>query len=142
MGFRFRRSFRLMPGVRINLSKSGVSTSIGGRGAWFTVGPRGARTTVGIPGTGLSYTSQSAWRKRARVDPAHVDAPSVPVPSSAPPAYDPPVTHSTVAEPQPDHGTDWEAPTFATSDDRHVVVIVLTIVAVIAVGVVLWAAFA
>jgi uncharacterized protein DUF4236 len=38
MGFRFRRSFRLMPGIRMNVSKSGVSTSFGSRGAWFTVG--------------------------------------------------------------------------------------------------------
>ena len=60
MGFRFRRSFRLMPGIRINLSKSGVSTSLGTRGAWFTIGPRGTRATVGIPGTGISYTEQSS----------------------------------------------------------------------------------
>jgi hypothetical protein len=60
MGFRFRRSFRVFPGLKVNLSKSGVSTSIGTRGAWFTIGPRGTRTTVGIPGTGLSYTEQSS----------------------------------------------------------------------------------
>lgn len=58
MGFRFRRSFRVFPGLRLNLSKSGVSTSIGDRGAWFTVGPRGTRATVGLPGSGLSYTEQ------------------------------------------------------------------------------------
>jgi len=60
MGFRFQRRFRILPGLRINLSKSGVSASVGTRGAWFTVGPRGTRTTVGIPGTGLSYTQQSS----------------------------------------------------------------------------------
>jgi hypothetical protein len=57
MGFRFQRRVRLLPGVRINLSKSGVSTSIGGRGAWLTFGRRGTRATVGLPGTGLSYTT-------------------------------------------------------------------------------------
>jgi Protein of unknown function (DUF4236) len=56
--FRFRRSFRLLPGVRVNFSKSGVSTSVGRRGLWFTIGPRGTRETIGIPGTGLSYTEQ------------------------------------------------------------------------------------
>jgi hypothetical protein len=56
VGFRFHRSIRLLPGVRLNLSKSGVSTSIGTRGAWLTFGERGTRTTVGIPGTGISYT--------------------------------------------------------------------------------------
>jgi Protein of unknown function (DUF4236) len=59
MGFRFRRSFKVAPGFRLNFSKSGVSTSVGRRGLWFTIGPRGTRTTVGIPGTGLSYTDQS-----------------------------------------------------------------------------------
>jgi Protein of unknown function (DUF4236) len=34
MGFlRFRRSIKLFPGVKINLSKTGVSTSIGRPGA-------------------------------------------------------------------------------------------------------------
>ena len=62
MGFRFQRRIRIGPGLRINLSKSGVSTSVGGRGGWFTFGPRGTRTTVGLPGTGLSYTEQSKSR--------------------------------------------------------------------------------
>jgi hypothetical protein len=56
MGFRFHRSIRLLPGVRLNLSKSGISTSIGTRGAWLTFGKRGTRATVGISGTGISYT--------------------------------------------------------------------------------------
>jgi hypothetical protein len=63
MGFlRFRRTFRIAPGLRLNLSKSGVSASVGRRGLWFTVGPRGTRETVGIPGTGLSYTDQQSIR--------------------------------------------------------------------------------
>ena len=56
MGFRFHRSVRILPGVRLNFSKSGVSTSIGTRGAWLTFGRKGTRTTVGLPGTGISYT--------------------------------------------------------------------------------------
>jgi hypothetical protein len=68
MGFRFRRSFRVMPGWRVNLSKSGVSSSFGSRGAWVTVGPRGTRTTLGIPGTGLSYTTTQSSQHRSRLD--------------------------------------------------------------------------
>jgi Protein of unknown function (DUF4236) len=34
MGFRFRRSFKIAPGFRLNLSKSGVSASVGRRGLW------------------------------------------------------------------------------------------------------------
>ena len=56
MGFRFRKQFTIFPGVKINLSKSGVSTSLGGHGATVNVGSSGKRTmTLGIPGTGLSY---------------------------------------------------------------------------------------
>ena len=33
MGFRFRRTIRIGPFLRINLSKSGVSESVGHRGA-------------------------------------------------------------------------------------------------------------
>jgi hypothetical protein len=62
MGFRFQRRIRILPGFRVNISKSGVSESIGRRGAWFTIGPRGTRSTVGLPGSGLSYTSQSSAR--------------------------------------------------------------------------------
>lgn len=57
MGFRFRRSVRVLPGVRLNFSTRGVSTSIGGRGATLNIGRKGARATIGIPGTGLSYTT-------------------------------------------------------------------------------------
>ena len=55
MGFRFRRSLRL-PGVRLNIGKRGVSTSIGGRGAQLTLDHGQVRETVGMPGSGLSYT--------------------------------------------------------------------------------------
>jgi hypothetical protein len=56
MGFRFRRSIRILPGLRLNIGKRGVSTSIGGRGAHITIGHGKVRETVGLPGTGLSYT--------------------------------------------------------------------------------------
>ena len=58
MGLRFRKIFSVIPGVRLNVSKSGVSTSLGGHGATVNVGTNGKRTvTVGIPGTGLSYNA-------------------------------------------------------------------------------------
>jgi Protein of unknown function (DUF4236) len=81
MGFRFSRRIRILPGVRLNLSKSGVSTSIGGRGAWLTFGKRGTRATVGLPGTGLSYSTTVAGRQSKAPSAA---APPDPV-SEAPP---------------------------------------------------------
>ena len=65
MPFRFRRSIRIAPGIRLNLGKSGVSTSVGERGAHVTLGHGHTRTTVGLPGTGLSYTPR---RRRAGDD--------------------------------------------------------------------------
>lgn len=55
MGFRFRRSVKIAPGIRWNFSKTGTSWSVGGRG--FTTNFRKGRITrtVGIPGTGVSF---------------------------------------------------------------------------------------
>lgn len=58
MGFRFKKVIKIMPGVKLNISKSGISTSLGGRGATVNLGRNGVRGTVGIPGSGLSYSKQ------------------------------------------------------------------------------------
>lgn len=57
MGFRFYRRIQILPGLRLNISKSGVSTSVGTRGLWLTTGHGRRRATIGLPGTGLSYTA-------------------------------------------------------------------------------------
>ncbi len=59
MGFRFRKSFKVFPGVKVNLSTKGVSTSVGVKGASVNLSSRGVRTTVGIPGTGVSWSGTS-----------------------------------------------------------------------------------
>ena len=65
MGYvRLWRHKQLVPGVRLNVSKSGPSLSFGPRGMHYTVGRRGRRVTAGIPGTGVYYTSYS--RSHAR----------------------------------------------------------------------------
>lgn len=54
MGWRFRKSIKIAPGIKINLGKKGISSvSFGGRGAHINVGKRGTNLTTGIPGTGL-----------------------------------------------------------------------------------------
>ena len=58
MGLRFRKTISVLPGVRLNISKSGVSASVGPRGLTLNLGRRGARGTVGLPGTGLSYSEK------------------------------------------------------------------------------------
>lgn len=60
MGFRFRKSINLGGGFRINLSKSGVGYSWGAKGFRITKTARGTvRGTVSIPGTGISYVTES-----------------------------------------------------------------------------------
>jgi len=56
MSFRFFRRIKILPGVTLNLSKSGMSVSAGVRGAHVTVGANGVRQTVGLPGSGIFYT--------------------------------------------------------------------------------------
>ena len=54
MGLRFRKSIKLAPGIRMNLSGGGVSWSVGSRGASVNIGKRGSYLNAGIPGTGIS----------------------------------------------------------------------------------------
>jgi hypothetical protein len=57
---RFRKSINLGGGARLNLSKSGIGASVGGKG--FRVTKKaggGTRTTASIPGTGISYVKDS-----------------------------------------------------------------------------------
>lgn len=58
MGFRFRKSVTLFPGVRLNFSGGGISTTLGVRGASVNISGRGSYLTVGLPGTGLSYRTR------------------------------------------------------------------------------------
>src|SRR6266550_2590814 len=80
--FRFRRTFKIVPGVRLNLSGSGASVSLGPRGLHFTIGPHGTRTTVGLPGSGISWTAYQAYSSgnrsssSSRPAPNRADAPS------------------------------------------------------------------
>ena len=64
MGFRYRKSINLGGGFRINLSKSGIGYSWGTKGYRVTKTARGTtRKTYSIPGTGLSYTTESGSSK-------------------------------------------------------------------------------
>lgn len=53
MAWKFRKRLTLFPGFRINLSKSGLSATVGIRGLSVNVGKNGAFLNTGIPGTGI-----------------------------------------------------------------------------------------
>jgi hypothetical protein len=126
-GLRFQKRLRILPGVRANLSKSGVSASFGPKGANVNVGRDGITTNAGIPGTGLSYRQKmsgknrsawigvvallaglafAGWQNREKIAdwlapaaPSPVVMASPPPPAPAPPAPDKVVTDSTTRKP-------------------------------------------
>ena len=60
MGLRFRKRIKIFSGLWLNVSKSGISTSIGGKGLTVNLKDGKSKTTAGIPGTGLSYSKTTA----------------------------------------------------------------------------------
>jgi len=68
MPFRFRKIIPIGKGFRINLSKSGLSSSIGGKGFTLNLGKRGVRPTISMPGTGLAYTPSMSSAPSAAIN--------------------------------------------------------------------------
>ena len=56
MGFRFHKSFKIFPWLHLNISKSGISISLGKQGLTFNLGGKGGKATIGLPGSGMSYS--------------------------------------------------------------------------------------
>jgi len=66
MPFRFRKSFKIAPGLRVNLGKRSVGLSAGVRGARVSVNSQGrVGASAGIPGSGL-YVQRSRMIKGKR----------------------------------------------------------------------------
>jgi hypothetical protein len=57
MPVRFRRTFTLFPGVKVNVSKGGMSITVGRKGFHLNFSKHGVRQTTGLPGSGISHTS-------------------------------------------------------------------------------------
>lgn len=82
MALRFRRTVKIAPGVRLNLTKTGISARVGPRGAGVTMGTSGTTVSAGLPGTGL-HVSPKVTKKphaitkgtRARTDASHIGKP-------------------------------------------------------------------
>jgi hypothetical protein len=77
MGWRFRKSFSLLPGVRLTLSPRGLSTSVGAGPLRFTVGPQGAAVTARIPGTGIAFRQSIAPSSSTRRSPGITPEPAI-----------------------------------------------------------------
>jgi hypothetical protein len=57
MPVRIRKSFNLFPGVKVNMSKGGMSITVGRKGFHLNFSKRGVRQTLGLPGSGISESS-------------------------------------------------------------------------------------
>lgn len=67
MGLRFRKSLKILPGVKLNVTNKGISSvSLGGKGLKTNIGKKGVRTTASIKGTGLSYSQYSPYQSSAQ----------------------------------------------------------------------------
>jgi hypothetical protein len=63
MYLRFQRRIPIVPGwVYLNLSKTGISLSVGRPGFWLTFGRGGIHLTAGLPGTGISVQEKITSR--------------------------------------------------------------------------------
>ena len=69
MGLRFKKSVKLGKGLKLNVSKSGLSVSAGVKGARVSMNSKGkVKGTVGLPGTGLSYSSTLNSKSKAKAN--------------------------------------------------------------------------
>jgi hypothetical protein len=100
MSWRFRKSFKVLPGVRLNVSKSGITTSIGGAPFTINIGSRGVQGTASIPGTGASMRHRFAQpTTTSKIAPGRVPTASAPPsPTSGPVLSPPPAVRPTSAD--------------------------------------------
>ena len=57
MPVRFHRTFTIFPGVKVNVSKTGMSITVGRKGFHLNFSKRGVMQTTNLPGKGLSHRS-------------------------------------------------------------------------------------
>jgi hypothetical protein len=72
MAWSYRRRIKIIPGVHLNFSRNGISTSIGVRGASMTFGRNGTYLNTGVPGLGI-YNRQKISNSHSSVQPTYLD---------------------------------------------------------------------
>ena len=53
MGWRFRKRIKILPGIYLNVSKSGLGLNVGPKGSNITFSSKGTYLNTGIPGSGI-----------------------------------------------------------------------------------------
>jgi hypothetical protein len=72
MSWRFRKRVKVIPGVYLNLSRKGISTTIGPRGLSLNFNSTGTYLNTGIPGTGFSNRSRLTGGASNSVSPSQL----------------------------------------------------------------------
>lgn len=97
MGWKFRKRVKIIPGVRLNISGSGISTTVGPRGVNVNVGKKGAHLNTGIPGTGIydrHKLTPGASKRQHSAEPEPVPEPGL-TPTAPPPQPQPQIEPGT-----------------------------------------------
>ena len=63
MGLKYRKRIRIIGGVYLTVSRTGVSLTVGNRLVKLNVGKRGFNVTGSAPGTGFSYQQPLSWTR-------------------------------------------------------------------------------
>lgn len=74
MTWNYRKRIKIAPGFHLNLSKGGVSTSIGPKGAKISIGKNGTYLNTSIPGTGLYSRQKILGTKTSTPRSSHMDS--------------------------------------------------------------------
>lgn len=77
MAWQYRKRVKVAPGVYMNITKNGISTSVGVRGASMTFGKNGTYLNTGIPGTGFYKRQRIGGPATPRVSYSHPSTPTV-----------------------------------------------------------------
>lgn len=75
MGFRFRKSIKIAPGVKLNFGKKSVGMSVGGKYGGISFNSKtGTRVRASAPGTGLSYSTKVSGSGKGTTKNSHKSA--------------------------------------------------------------------
>ena len=71
MGLIFRRSVKILPGLKVNFGKKGASVTVGTKGAHMTYGKGRKTASIGVPGTGVYYRKTVSTKEKTPVNAAY-----------------------------------------------------------------------
>lgn len=78
MGLIFRRSIKILPGLKVNFGKKGTSVTVGTKGAHMTYGKGRKTASIGVPGTGVYYRKTISTKENAPVNTAYRSQQQIP----------------------------------------------------------------